>query len=63
MYVFFDTESTQDFEKHDSSFEHIPNHICAQQICSQSDAVDELSVNCKQCGKRTHVFWAKDHVG
>jgi ribosomal protein L40E len=63
MYVFFDTESTQDFEKHDSSFEHIPNHICAQQICSQCEAVDELSVNCKQCGKRTHVFWAKDHVG
>ena len=29
MYVFFDSECTQDFEKHDGSFEHIPILKCA----------------------------------
>jgi len=32
-------------------------------MCSKGEAVDDLSVDCKQCGKRTHVFWAEDHVG
>jgi len=63
MYVFFHTECTQDFEKHDGSFEHIPNLICAQQMCSTCEAVDELIVDCTQSGKRTHVFWAEDPVG
>jgi len=27
MYVLFDMEYKQDFEKHDGSFEHIPNHM------------------------------------
>jgi hypothetical protein len=48
MYVFFDTECTQDFEKHDGSFEHIPNLICAKQMCSKGEAADDLSVVCKQ---------------
>jgi hypothetical protein len=63
MYVFFDTECTQDLAKCDGSFEHIPNLICAQQMCSKCEAVDDLSVDYKQCGKRTHVFWAEDPVG
>ena len=25
--------------------------------------MNNLSVDCKQCGKRTYVFWAKDPVG
>jgi hypothetical protein len=63
MYVFFDTECTQDLAKCDGSFEHIPNLICAQQMCSKCEAVDDLNVDCEQCGKRTHVFWAEDPVG
>jgi len=63
MYVFFDWECTQDFEKHDGSFELIPKLICAQQLCSKCEAVDDLSVDCTQCGKRTHMFWAEYHVG
>ena len=35
FYVFFDTECTQDLEWHDGSFEHIPNLICALQMCSK----------------------------
>jgi len=61
--VFFDTECTQDFEKHDVSFKHIPNFICAQQMCSKCEAVDYLNDDCKQFGKRTHVFLPEDHVG
>jgi len=63
MYVFFDTECTQDFQKHRGSFDHIPNLICAQQMCSKCEAVDDLSVDCTQCGKITHVFCAEDPVG
>jgi len=62
LYVFFDTECTQDLEKCDGSFEHIPKLICAQQICSKCEAVDDLSVDCEQCGKRTPIFW-QDPVG
>ena len=43
MYVFFDTECTQDLEKCDGSFEHVPNLTCAQQMCSKCEAVDYLS--------------------
>jgi hypothetical protein len=30
LYVFFDTECTQDLEKRDGSFEHVPNLIYAK---------------------------------
>jgi len=33
LYVFFDTECTQDLEKCDGSFEHVPKLICAQHMC------------------------------
>jgi hypothetical protein len=56
MYVFFDMEWTQDLAKCVGSFEHIPNLICTQQMCSKCEAVDDMSVDCEQCGKRTHIF-------
>ena len=36
--------------------------LCAQQMCSKCEAVDDLSADCEQCGKRNHVFW-QDGVG
>ena len=57
MYVFFDKECTQNLEKRDGSFEHVPNLICAQQMCCKCEAVDDLSFDCERCGKRVHVFW------
>jgi len=27
------------------------------------EAVDDLRVNCKPCGKRTDVFWVEEPVG
>jgi len=62
LYGFFDTECTQDLEKRDGSFEHAPNFICAQEMCSKWGTVDDLSVDCEQCGKRVHTFW-QDPVG
>ena len=59
MYVFFDTERTQDLARDDGSFRHIPNLICAQQMCCKCQAVE---IDCDQCGKRTHMFW-EDPVG
>jgi hypothetical protein len=62
FYVFFNTECTQDHEKCDRSFEHVPSLICAQQMCSKCEAVDDVNVDCEQCGKRVHTFW-QDAVG
>ena len=62
LYVFFDAEYTRDLERHDGSFLHVPNYICAQQMCSKCEAVDDMNVDCEQCGKRAHVF-GQDHLG
>ena len=62
LYVFFDTKCTQDLEKCDGSFEHVPNLICAQQMCSKCEVVDDVNVDCEQCGNRVHRFW-QDPVG
>jgi len=32
-------------------------------MCSKCEAVDDMSVDYKQCGKRTYLFWAEDPVG
>ena len=62
LYVFRGTECTQDLQKHEGTFELIPKLIRDQQMCSQCEALDEMNVDCEQCGKRTHMFW-KDPVG
>jgi hypothetical protein len=62
MCVSCDTECTQDLDKRDGSLEHVPNLICAQQMCSKCEDVDDLNIDCEQCGKRVHVFW-EDPIG
>jgi len=57
LYVLLDTECTQDHEKCDVSFEHGPYLICVQQICCKCEAVEDVNVDCEQCGKRVHSFW------
>jgi hypothetical protein len=42
LYVFFDTECTQDVEKLDGAFLHTPNLICAQQMCSVCQDEDDM---------------------
>jgi hypothetical protein len=36
---------TKDLEKCDGSFEHVAKLICAQEMCSKCQAVDNLSVD------------------
>ena len=55
--TFFDTKCTQDHEKRDGSFERVPKLTCAQQISSKCKAVDDLIVDCDQCGNQIHSFW------
>jgi len=55
MFVFFVTEYTQDLEKCEGSFEHVPNVICAQQMCSKYEAIQDMNIDCEQCGKHVHV--------
>jgi hypothetical protein len=62
MYVFFDTECTQVLVKRDGYFEHVPNLISAKEMCSKCQTVDDLNIDCEQCGKRSHVFW-EDPIG
>jgi hypothetical protein len=48
LYVFFDTECTQDLENRDGSLEHVPNFICAQQMCCKCEAMVDVNVDCDQ---------------
>jgi hypothetical protein len=57
IYVCFVTERTQDLETHDGPFEHVPNIIFAQQMYYKCVTMDDMNVDCEQCGSRTHVFW------
>jgi hypothetical protein len=57
MYVFFDIESSQDLERNQGSFEHVPNLLWAQQMCSKCETNEDLNIDCEQCGNRIHVFW------
>ena len=45
LYVFFDMECTQNLQKRDGSSEHVSNVICAQQMCCECEAVDDLTVD------------------
>ena len=47
LYVFFYKECTQDFAKRDGSLEHVQKLICAHQMCSNYEAVDDFRVDCE----------------
>jgi len=55
MYVFFSTECTQDLEKCDGSFEHVPNLICALNVKSWTTYVSIVNgmENVLTCSDRT----------
>ena len=62
LYISFDTECTQDLEKLDGFFEHVPNLICAQMLCCKCEAMEDVHVDCEQYEKRVHSF-LQDPVG
>ena len=46
MFVFFDTECIQYLDKCDGSFEHVPNLLCAQQMCSKCETYEDMNIDC-----------------
>lgn len=57
LYFFCHTACIQDLGNREGSFEHVPNPICAQQICCKCEAVDDFNVDCEQFCKHIHAFW------
>jgi len=47
MTVSFYKECTQNREKRDGSFEHVTKTMCALQMCSKCEPVDDMSVDCE----------------
>lgn len=58
IFVFFDFETTQETESksRDDAFEHKVNLCIAQQVCNDCLHLEDLSMDCKSCGKREHIF-------
>jgi len=52
LYVFYDSETTQNTEYTDEAKLHVPNLVCVQQFCSKCEVVEDG--DCVQCGRRKH---------
>ena len=62
LYIFYDFETTQIKTYSDTATEHVPNLVCVQQFCARCEEIDDCSINCHRCGRRSHSFW-NDPVG
>ena len=58
LFVFYDFETRQDeaYIKHDTTTLHIPVLCVAQQVCSDCENLEDVSVFCNTCGIRQHVL-------
>jgi hypothetical protein len=54
LYVFYDFETTQNTACSETSFLHVPNLVCVQQLCENETDIDVRFVT---CGVRRHSFW------
>jgi len=61
-FVFYDFETTQDTKYSDSATVHVPNLVCLQKFCSKCENIQDINIDCEQCGRRKHTFW-DDPVG
>jgi len=61
LYVFYDSETTQNTEYTEEDKLHVLNLVCMQQFCSQCEDVEDGG-DCVRCGKRKHSF-LEDPVG
>ena len=34
----------------------MPNLICAQQMCSKCETIEDMNIDCELCGKGVHVI-------
>lgn len=58
MFVFFDIETTQNFQvENTETYIHVPNLLVSQACCNLCIHNDDLRQKCLQCGTREHIFW------
>jgi hypothetical protein len=64
LYLYYDFETTQNtpYIVSDKATVHVPNLVCLQQSCSQSESLDDVRQDCARRGKRQHAF-TDDPVG
>ncbi|KAK4882043.1 hypothetical protein RN001_005362 [Aquatica leii] len=64
VFVFYDFECRQDtpLEGATNMFLHIPTLCVAQQVCKSCITIQNISEDCRNCGRRQHIF-KKDPVG
>jgi len=60
-YVFYDYETTQNTKYSDKATLHVPDLVCVQHFCSQSEDAEDCEEYVR-CGQRKHSFW-DDPVG
>ena len=58
MFIFYDFECTQNtpYVHKPTSYEHVPNVCCVQQVCNKCIYNPNIDEECSQCGVRTHSF-------
>jgi len=56
LYVFNDSETTQNMRHSDKATLHVPDLVSVQQFCSQGEDAEDCGV-CVRCGQRRQSFW------
>ena len=62
LFVFYDFETTQDTKYSDSAIVHVQNLVSLEQFCSRCDNIQDINIDCEQCGRRKLTF-GDDPVG
>jgi hypothetical protein len=57
LYIFYDFETTQNKTYSDTAKGHVSNLVCVQQFCARCEEIEDYSVDCDRCGRRSHTFW------
>ncbi|CAH0546857.1 unnamed protein product [Brassicogethes aeneus] len=56
LFVFYDFECMQEKKMSNNSFLHEPNLCVAEQVCSKCITNEDINIDCRNCGKRQHIF-------
>jgi hypothetical protein len=59
---FYDFEATQNSRFSKTATLNVPNLVCLQQFCSRCEVIEDIEIDCDECGNRKHSFW-DDPVG
>ena len=58
LFVFYDFETRQDdpYKNHPSTTVHVPVLCVAQQVCTDCENTEDISIICNTCGIRQHIL-------